>query len=62
MASNIDLHQSVKSDVIGINNLSCITRKTVFGVSDQARHRPDCTTTGDSERCLKFLIKEVEGL
>ena len=39
--------------------MSLVVRKPVFGVSDQVRHKPGCTTTEDG---LKFRIKEVEGL
>ena len=27
------------------NNMSCIMRKSVFGISDQVLHKPDCTAT-----------------
>ena len=30
-----------------IPNLSLVVRKPVFGVSDQVRHKPDCTATED---------------
>ena len=26
-------------------NISCITRKSVFGISEQVQHKSDCTTT-----------------
>ena len=34
-------------------------RKPVFGVSDQVRHKPGCTTTEDSWR---LEISDLEGL
>ena len=38
-------------------------RKPVFGVSDQVRHKPDCTATEFNKAGgLKFWIYEVEGL
>ena len=39
--------------------MSLVVRNPVFGVSDQAPHKPGCTTTQDG---LKFRIYEVEGL
>ena len=32
------------------HNLSLVVRKPVFGVSDQVRHKPGCTTTEDGKR------------
>ena len=32
------------------NNMSLVLRKPVFGVSDQVRHKPDCTATEDGQR------------
>ena len=29
----------------GLNYMSLVLRKPVFGVSDQVRHKPGCTTT-----------------
>ena len=37
--------------------MSRVTRKPVFGVSNQVRHKSGCTATEDG-----FWIKEVEGL
>ena len=33
-----------------VNIMSCVMRKTVFGISDQVQHKLGCTTTEDSER------------
>ena len=41
--------------------MSHVTRKPVFGVSDQVRHKPGCSATEDVLRGLKFQIQEVEG-
>ena len=30
------------------NTLSCVVRKSVFGVSDLVQHKPGCTTLEDS--------------
>ena len=30
--------------------MSLVVRKPVFGVSDQVRHKPGCTTTEDDKR------------
>ena len=41
-------------------------RKPVFGVSDQVRHKPVCTATGDEKRLessdFNFRYKLIEGL
>ena len=37
--------------------MSLVMRKLVFWVSDQVRHKPDCTATEDGER-----LEIVEGL
>ena len=41
------------------NEVSCIKRNPVFGVSNQARHKADCTATVDDWR---LAILEVKGL
>ena len=44
-------HASTKGDTAGDretrDNMSLVMRKPVFGVSDQVRHKPGCTTTKD---------------
>ena len=42
--------------------MSLVVRKPVFGVSNQVRHKPGCTTTEEMARGLKFRIYEVEEL
>ena len=39
--------------------MSRVMRKTVFGVSDQVRHKPDCAATEDGYR---LRVQKVEGL
>ena len=41
---------------VGIEGLSCVTRKGVFGVSDQVRHKPACTV---SEKDWKLEILDL---
>ena len=41
--------------------MSCILRKPVFGVSDQIRHKPDCTAAEDSQR-LEILDLGSRGI
>ena len=36
--------------------MSYITKKSVFGVSEQARHKPGCT---DTKICQKFEILDI---
>ena len=36
---------SLKDFRLGTSQMSCIMRKCVFGVSNQVRHKPDCTAT-----------------
>ena len=43
------------------DGMSCVARKPVFGVSDQVRHIPGCTTTKDGQR-LEFLDLESRGI
>ena len=39
------------------DTMSLVVRKPVFRVSDQVRHKPDCTATEDlMARALKFRI------
>ena len=42
--------------------MSCIVRKPVFRVSDQAQHKLGCAATEDGERLEILDLKEVEGL
>ena len=32
------------------HHFSCVMKKPVFGVSDQVKHEPGCTTTKDGNR------------
>ena len=34
-----------------------VTRKSVFGVSDQVRHKPDCTVTEDGQKLGTSYLK-----
>ena len=43
-------------------HMSLVVRKSVFGVSDQVRHKQGCTQPYKMARSLKFRIQEVEGL
>ena len=46
-----------------LKQMSGITRKPVFGISDQVRHILGCTATEDVQpQMMKFWIEEVEGL
>ena len=38
-------------------HLSLVVRKPVFGVWDQIRNKPDCTTTEDGSRLLISDLK-----
>ena len=43
-----NLHPSVtQDDIIVSQNMSPVTRKPVFGFSDQVRHKPGCIITED---------------
>ena len=39
-----------------LNKMSLVVRKTVFGVSDQVRHKPGCTVT---ENGLRLEISDL---
>ena len=42
-----DLEEENVSHIIMHLQMSLVVRKPVFGVSDQVRHKPDCTATED---------------
>ena len=42
-------------------HMSLVVRKPVFGVSDQVRHKPGCTTTEDGQR-LEILDLGSRGI
>ena len=44
-----------------VAHMSLVLSKPVFGVSEQVRHKP-AVQSQKMSRCLRFQIKEVEGL
>ena len=44
----IDFNEELTKIIFQLSsNMSLVVRKPVFGVSDQIRHKPGCTTTED---------------
>ena len=50
--------QPVQLQALDISDkeMSIVSTEPVFGVSDQFRHKPDCTDAEDGYICLKFRI------